>query len=193
MKGPGRAGYVVAVAIVLVGTAGFATVLWRGLAGLGDDLPQMIAPGTVERDLRAGSYVVYHEAESVVDGRIYAPADVSGLEVDVARVETGEPVPVRTPSGTSSYTFGGREGRSALAFRVEEPGVYRITAGYATGEGPETVLAVGPGVGGRIARTVGVAIAIAFGSVALAVTLGVVTFLRRRRARQPPVVDEPGP
>jgi hypothetical protein len=46
------------------------------------------------------------------------------------------------------------------------------------------VLAVGKGLGSRIAMTVAGAIAVGIGSFVLAVAIVVVTFIRRRRAAQ---------
>lgn len=191
---PSRMGYLVALGVFGVGMIGFAAFLFFGLRGLGDELPRFVVPGTTELALnRTGTYTIFHESESVVDGRVYAPADVSGLSVEVVSAETGQSIPLDTPGASSSYTLGGRSGTAVLTFEVEEPGPYRLIASYANGSGPETVLAVGHGFGRRLFMTVAGAIAIAFGSAGIALAIAVVTFVRRRRARQPPVQPRPVP
>lgn len=184
---PSRKGYLVAVGVFVVGMIGFAAFLFFGLRGLGDELPRFVVPGTTELDLnQTGTYTIFHESESVVDGRVYTPADASGLYVEVVSAETGESISLDTPGASSSYTLGGRSGRAVLTFEVEEPGAYRLVAGYPDGSGPETVLAVGHGFGRRLFMTVAGSIAIAFGSAGIALVIAVVTFVRRRRARQQP-------
>jgi hypothetical protein len=117
-----------------------------------------------------------------MDGRVYDVADVSGLTVELVSAETGESVPLDAPGANTTYELRGRSGRAVLTFEVDRPGAYRLSADYPAGGGPETVLAVGRGLGTRIAMTVAGAIAVGIGSFLLAVAIAVVTFVRRRRA-----------
>lgn len=191
---PSRRGYLVALGVLVVGMVTFGAFLFFGLRGLGDELPRFVVPGTTELALnRTGTYTIFHESESVVAGRVYATADVSGLFVEVISADTGESIPLDTPGASSSYTLGGRSGTAVLTFEVEEPGSYHLSAGYADGSGPESVLAVGHGFGRRLFLMVGGSIAIAFGATALALAIAIVTFVRRRRAHRRAVKPRPVP
>lgn len=190
MSGPSRKGYVFAAAVLAAGVVGFVLVLFLGLSGL--SMQRVVVPGSAELALKeSGRYTIYHESRSVMDGRVYDVDDVSGLTVELVSAETGESVPLDSPGANTTYDLRGRSGRGVLTFEVDRPGAYRLSADYPAGGGPETVLAVGKGIGTRIAMTVVGAIAIAIGSFLLAAAIAVVTFVRRRRAIRaaPPVVS----
>ena len=70
--------------------------------------------------------------------------DVGGLAVKVEAAD-GQPVATRMPVASSTYTFGGRQGQSIQAFRIDKAGIYRVSADYDGGAGPKTVIAVGQG------------------------------------------------
>lgn len=181
MEKPGRKGYVIAGVVLLVGVIAFGAILYLGLRGL--SMQRVIVPGATELGLdEPGRYTIYHESRSVMDGRVYDVADVAGLTVELVSAETGESVPLDAPGANTTYELRGRSGRAVLTFEVGRPGAYRLSADYPAGGGPETVLAVGKGLGTRIAMTVAGAIALGLGSFLLAVAIAVVTFVRRRRA-----------
>lgn len=183
MSGPSRKGYVFAAAVLAAGVVGFALVLFLGLSGL--SMQRVVVPGSAELALEEpGRYTIYHESRSVMDGRVYDVDDVSGLTVELVSAETGESVPLDAPGANTTYELRGRSGRGVLTFEVDRPGAYRLSADYPAGAGPETVLAVGKGLGARIAMTVAGAIAIGIGAFLLAAAIAVVTFVRRRRAFQ---------
>ena len=191
-RGPGRGGYLLAAVVLVLGVTGLAAVLYMGLSGLA--MQRVVVPGSAELALEeAGRYTIYHESRSVVDGRVYDVADVSGLTVELVSAETGESVPLDSPVANTTYDLRGRSGRGVLTFEVDRPGAYRLSADYPAGGGPETVLAVGKGIGTRIATTVFGAIAIGIGSFLLAVAIGIVTFVRRRRAHRGAVPPAVGP
>jgi hypothetical protein len=171
----------------------FGAFLFFRLRGMGDELPQLVVPGTSELTLtETGTYTIFHETGSVVDGRYYAVEDVSGLTVEVVAAETGEAVALSSPGAGATYDFGGRSGSAFLTFDIADPGRYRITGAYPEGRAePATVLAVGHDFGRKLVLTIVSAIAIAFTSFALAVVIAVVTFVRRRRARRS-AVPPPG-
>ena len=186
---PGRAGYVIAAVVLVAGLVGMALALYCGLSGL--SLQRVVVPGSGEIAIdEPGRYTIYHESRSVVDGRVYDVEGVAGLTVELVSAETGETIPLEAPFGDTTYDFGGRSGRGVLAFDVDRSGDYRLSADYPGGSGPETVLAVGGGIGKRIAMTVVGAIASAGGGFVLALAIGIFTFVRRRRARRsvPPAV-----
>lgn len=187
--GPSRKGYVFAGVVLVLGAIGAAAILYLGLSGL--SMQRVVVPGSAELALdEPGRYTIYHESRSVMDGRVYDVADVSGLTVELVSAETGESVPLDAPGANTTYELRGRSGRAVLTFDVGRPGAYRLSADYPAGDGPETVLAVGRGIGTRIAMTIAGAIAVGVGSFLLAAVIAVITFVRRRRGRRgavPPV------
>jgi hypothetical protein len=181
---PGRKWYAVAAAVFVLGGILCALFLWSRLSELGDELPQMVVPGTIELELgRPGDYTLFHEHQSVVEGRFYSSRDISGLELHLVSSSTGEPVELRAPSGNTTYSLGGRSGVSVAAFDIDEPGSYRFSAAYPDGSPePRTVLAIGQGFGRKLAMTILGGVAIGLSSSLLAVAIGAVTFWKRRGA-----------
>lgn len=186
--GPGRWWYLVAVLVALAGLAVAGLLVLKTILGAGKDLQRVVMPGEVEVLLdEPGTYTIYYEYRSVVDGRMFATAgsDVSALQVSVEEVATGEGVSLTPPGGNVEYEFGPHAGRAVFNFEVEQPGGYVVAAGYPEGsEGPEVVLAIGQGVGRRIAAGLLAAIGIPFVAFGLAVAIAVVTHMKRRRARR---------
>lgn len=184
--GPGRAGYVIAAVVLTLGVVACVTILVLGFSGLSMERVVVPGAGTVTLE-EAGRYTIYHETRSTVGGRVYVVEDVAGLSVELTETATGEAVPLDAPGANATYELGGRSGRAVLGFEVERPGEYRLAADYGGGEGgPETVLAVGRGLGTRIAMTVVGAIAAVSAGFALALALAAVTFFRRRKAGRVP-------
>jgi hypothetical protein len=190
---PGRTWYAVAAGILLLGIAGFALVLFTRLKDLGSGLEQVVVPGETELALDAGTYTIFHEHRSVVDGRFYsAPENVPGLRVRVVSAASGRELPVRPPGGDASYSIGGRSGVAIFSVDVPEPGRYRVSGDVPGGGGPY-VLALGSGFGRRLLTTILGAIAVALLSFVAALTVAIVTFVRRRRARGAAPQPRPAP
>ncbi|HUP00608.1 MAG TPA: hypothetical protein VM737_03685 [Gemmatimonadota bacterium] len=193
---PGRKWYLIAVVVFILGGILAAAFAFLQLRGLGDEMPQIVVPGSAELVLEEpGAYTIFHEAESFVDGRYYSAADVSGLSVEVLSAETGQAVPLEPSGANTTYSLGGRSGRSVLGFEIEAPGAYRFTGSYDDGRSePQTVLAVGHGFGRKLVLTIVGTIGIGFLAAGLAIAIAVITFVKRRRARRaagmavPPVV-----
>jgi len=187
---PGRQWYVFAAVIFVAGIALSVQYLFTSVGELGDELPQVVVPGAAELSLEEpGTYTIFHEHESLVDGRYYsARENLSGLEVDVISKSTGEVVPVRGPSAHMTYSLAGRSGVSMLSFDIgEKTGDYRISAGYPSGrDAPRVVLAVGHGFGKRLFTTILGGLGLAMLSLIVPVTIAAVTFYRRRRASETP-------
>ncbi|MBI4165635.1 MAG: hypothetical protein HY508_07880 [Acidobacteria bacterium] len=184
---PGRWLYGLAAVIFVAGWAMFAIVLWKSLSGLDEGLQQVVVPGTAELNLaKPGSYTIFHEHESVVGSRIYSGSEtVSGLECSLRSKATGAAVKLSRSTANTHYSTGGRSGVSFLEFRIEQPGVYELSAEYPEGkEGPEIVLAVGQGVGLRIVTGILGSLAIVFGCIGVAIALVVYTGVMRYRAGQ---------
>jgi hypothetical protein len=144
---------------------------------------RLVVPGTgVVALAKPGTYTIFHETQSVVDGRVYAVNDIPGMKVEVAPEAGGAAIPVTAAAAHTTYTVGSHSGESLLEFTIAESGRYRVTAAYADGQnGAQTVLAIGSGILATLFR----AIAIVIGSVtlgfALSLALLLTTYLRRRR------------
>ena len=171
------------VAIVL---AVIASIAWFGFGFLSmeraiDDLARVSVPGEAVVELDAGEQSVYYESAEGSD------AAVPGIQVRLVAAD-GTAIPVGPHGGKVSYDIGGRGGRSVAGFELEEAGSYRLTATAFGGVPPEATLAVGPGVGGRIVRTVVGGLVLAFAGM----TIGIVLLVRARRRRMARAGAEPG-
>jgi hypothetical protein len=156
--------FVVAGLIAIAGFVCAGLYLWPRLGSVDAGLIRIVVPGSATLTLdKPGTYTIFHEKQSVVDGRYYASDTVAGLRADVV-AEGGAPVPVE-PSGGTSYSVGGRQGVSIFAFTIDRPGRYRLTTSLASGQ---AVLAIGQGMFGAIFKLVGGTIAIAFAGLAIA-------------------------
>jgi len=180
---PSRWWYAVAVAVLVLGLAGMGWTLWSGLSGIGDLIVRFVVPGSGEVTLsEAGTYTIFHESESVIDGRVYTAPAVSGLSVTVTEEASGTAVPVRTPGMHSTYTFGGHSGTSIFAFDAPRPGIYRIAGAYDGGRSePKTVLAVDRGFFCRLWRTLFFGIASVLVGAVAAPAIGFTVYFKRRR------------
>jgi hypothetical protein len=179
---PGRIRYAVALAIFFIGMAGMATFLVNRLSSFGDNLVQIVVPGERDLPLAAGRYTIFHERQSVIDGRIFDSAGLGGLEVSV-QAPDGAAVPLESGSVSGQYNLGARSGFAAFEFVADRPGSYRLAGRYADGASePQTVLAVGQGFLAGLLKIIFGGLAFAFGGAILATALAVATLIKRRRA-----------
>jgi hypothetical protein len=174
--------FVVAGLIAIAGFVAAGLYLWPRLGLVDAGMIRVVVPGNTTLDLgKAGTNTIFHEKQSVVDGRFYASDSVAGLRVDVIAEATGAPVRLEPTTGTS-YSMGSRHGASILAFTIDQPGRYRLTTGLAGGQ---AVLAIGQGTFGAIFALVGGTIAISFAGLALAGIIVALTLWQRMRAPKP--------
>lgn len=188
-RAPGRAWYVLAGLIVLLGAVAAGVFLFTRLNQMADNLTQVVVPGEATLTLtRPGSYMIFHERESVVDGRVYSSSNLSGLRVTL-RNAAGDRIPLSGPTASSRYNFGSRSGVGIFEFRIRQPGTYRLSASYDGGRTePRTVLAVGTGFVMGLLVTIFGGLAFAFGGIILAVIVALVVFVRRRKAGRAAIV-----
>jgi hypothetical protein len=107
------------------------------------------------------SYTIFLERPSMVNGKIYSSSGsvdaltchmTKQLPSQTSRIRTA--VTLRRPSVSLNYSLGNRAGRSVLEFQADEVALDHLSCGYPERkEGPETVLAIGTGVGAGIAVT----------------------------------------
>ena len=184
---PGRGFYGLAVVVVVAGFGLFGVTLWKGLSGMGSKLQQVVAPGKAEITLsEPGDYTIFYEHQSVVGNRVYSTGDsVPGLECMLVSKSSASPVELRRSGVDSTYSFGGRSGKSVFDFHIDHPGVYEFSSGYSEGsDGEEVVLAVGKGITSDILMTIFGGLAVVFGSIALAVAIVVITAVKRHKAQR---------
>lgn len=179
---PSRKWYLLAVLIFLAGMGAMALFLNARLTALGNQLIQIVVPGATDLRLAApGTYTIFVEQNSVVDGRLYVGGNVSDLRITVRAGDAA--IPLTRVTGSSRYSFGGRSGLAVLEFAVAEPGIYRLSARYADDRTePQVVLAIGRGFTGWLFTTIFAALAISFGGAAIALAIAIPVFLKRRRA-----------
>lgn len=182
IKPPSRWWYLLSVAAFLCGFVAMAAFMWPRLMSMGDELVQVVVPGEAELVLeKSGTYTIFHESKSVVDGQAFVSETVAGLRVVVRSVSGGDPVKLTSSTTSSSYNIGGRSGSSLFTFVVQTPGRYRMAATYDDGRsGPKAVLAVGHGFLGALFKTIFGALVFAFSGV---IAAGVIAYLIWRRRR----------
>jgi hypothetical protein len=187
--------YLLAPLIILFGWGAMETTLsWRTQEAV-DRMIRVVVPGDAELKLEEpGTYTIFHEYHSLVDGRIYTVEGVSGLTINVlSRSAEGEGLPLSLNSAVGlSYDTKERAGRSLFSFEVGAPGTYHLIASYADRRStPQTVLAVAHNYAQDRATTTFVAKVFAFGSLALAL-IAALTVLRNRRQATKATPQGPG-
>src|SRR5216683_2290736 len=143
----------IGVVFALSGVGLFVYFLVMGIAHLTDSLTQVVVPGHADLRLtQTGTYTIFLEENSVVNGRIYSVSEsVDGLACAVIKPGRNESIPVQPSRGTIHYSLNQRSGRSLWQFVVTESGSYTFACGYPEGlRGPQVVVAVGTGVGRQI-------------------------------------------
>jgi hypothetical protein len=162
-----------------------AIFLASRLGGSAERMIRVLVPGETEIRLNEpGTYTIFHEHQSTFEGRVYNVENISGLEITVRPSVGGAALPLKGGTATN-YSVGSRSGRSLFQFEVTASGAYRVAGTYPTGrQQPQTVLAIDRGFVGELLLTIFGGLAIAFGSMAIAIVMIVVVFIRRRRARR---------
>jgi hypothetical protein len=191
---PSRAWYLVPVAIVIASIAVLIYILSSRLNALPDKLMHLVVPGQADLNLvQTGTYSIFHERQSVVDGHLFISNDIAGLRVSVRSASAAD-VPLAPPGASAAYSIGSRAGVVIFEFEVREPGTYRLAAGYDGDRAlPRAVLAVGLGFIDELAATKFGGVAIFFAGLIGAAALAGVIYVKRRRARRASAATEPEP
>lgn len=173
--------------LFFLGIGLFVYFLFSGIVHITDSLTQIVVPGRAELTLTTpGTYTVFLEEQSVVNGRIYSSKEaVNGLQCSVVSLPGKQKIVLRRPTTSTTYAVGGRNGRSVLEFQVLETGQYEFACDYPDEtKGPEAVVAVGKGVSARILRTIGLSFVAIFGGVICGGAVVVAVFVMRERAKK---------
>jgi hypothetical protein len=157
-------------------------LLLHGIFHITDNLTLIVVPGESDLTLKPKlKYTIFLEEESVVDGRIYSSRQESldGLTCRVSSQSSGNKIDLHRPNMSTTYSVGGRSGRSVLDFVTQEGGGYHVACGYDEGQqGPQVVIAVGSGVTEGIFRTVFQSLLAFFGGGILGSAILIVTLIR---------------
>lgn len=90
----------------------------------------------------AGTYTIFHEYESIVDGVSYRGRRLPD-ELTIQLVDSDTPIEIESIGGYSNYSMGKRSGESAYRFAIEDPGDYVLNANYGDDDTQgQTVLSV---------------------------------------------------
>jgi hypothetical protein len=181
---PNKWFYVLGIIIILAGTISSAFLLISEFGKITGESKQIIVPGSSDLMLPTiGTYTVFYENQSVVDGKIYVTGeDISGLEIKVINKTTGSKIETYLPSGSTSYSIGGRTGKSILAFNINQSGIYQLSANYSKGRsGPEIVLAIATFNILSAAMTIGIIYLLSF---AIGVIIIIWTYIKRRNSKK---------
>jgi hypothetical protein len=185
----------IGVALALAGVGLFAYFLVHGLFHLTDSLTQVVVPGQAQLSLNApATYTIFLEEQSVVDGRIYSNTEsVVGLKCTVTSQSENQQIPMRRPGMSITYNVNGRSGRSVLAFPVKVAGQYVLFCNYPQDtRGPQTVVAIGTGVGEKLTQTVLGSLISMFGGMGSG-ALVIALVIMKRRAAEKKLVTSPSP
>jgi hypothetical protein len=171
---------------LLVGIGLFAYALIHGITHATDSLTQVVVPGGAQLALKPGSYTVFLEEQSVVNGRVYSTTQsVAGLTCQVRSLQNGSAIPLSQATVNTTYTVNGRSGHSVLEFPIQTGGSYNFSCDYGTDAvGPQVVVAVGSGVGEAIFRTIFEGLASLFAGVGAAMIIVLIVVLTRERNKK---------
>lgn len=179
---PNRWYYALPILIFIFGMIIFFVI---SLSSIIDKNTRVVIPGKSDIVLKdTGTYTIYNEYRSVIDGKIYyTPQDISGLQCRLISKGTGESINIYPPRGYSKYTFGSYEGVSVFSFNIEQPGVYELSGEYPAGKGgSEMVLSVSHGSGGEFIVTLFIAMFEMFASFIVSVVLFIIILMKRQKA-----------
>lgn len=197
-SGPSWWWYVVGAAIGVAGAVFCVAFLIQRVMSVTDGMQQVVVPGEGRLTLaRPGNYMIFHEYQSVVDGKVYSSSPgVAGLECVLKAGKTGHTVALSPMNMNMHYNLGGRAGVGLFQFDITEPGEYVLTGSISRpGTIAPAVLAVGGDFIKELLVTIFTCIGSMMGGVTLAVAIILLTFFKRRKARRaqrqgqmPPVV-----
>ena len=177
----------IGLALILAGSGLFAYFLFQGLSRITDSLTQVVVPGHAELSLSTpATYTIFLEEQSVVDGRIYSTTgSVDGLRFSVTMQPGNQQIFLRRASMSASYKLNDRSGRSVLEFPVRVAGRYDLSCEYPQDtKGPQTVVAVGTGVIGKIFRTVLESLISIFGGLGSGALVIALISIKRKAAKK---------
>jgi hypothetical protein len=115
------------ISVIVIGIALIITSLVIAVSNLLGESIKFTTPNVILSELEEGSYTVYYEHESVLDGQVFSTSteDVSGLILRVVG-EDERDIIIGPSNGSSNYTINNRQGYSILSFDIMQLGNYHI-------------------------------------------------------------------
>jgi len=187
---PGRAWYLLALAVFLGGAALLVAGL-LGVKGQVDGFQRAPLPQGQVSLAHSGGYVVYYEAPGAASGQ------VPSFNVTVVPASAGASArSLQSYAADVNYSFGSRQGRAVLTLQLSHPGMFRVVATGAPAVAGGSDLAFGPNIAGGIAGTAVTGGLLMVLGVAGGITVFAIRYARtsRRRAQAgQPMGPAPGP
>ena len=136
--------------ILVAGIGGGLMWLFQAMTGIPSDTIQFRTPGTIPFELaNPGTYVLWHDAQAVFQGRIYNNSSdlPDDLRVSLVDVETGNEVYMRRAIGTRRLSK--KHIRHTVGkFDIEKPGDYELSV---AGDEQARIFAMGSSYMGKLA------------------------------------------
>ena len=182
-KAPSPWLYAIGPAVIAITSAAAIALFVLGIMNMAPQT-RFVVPGSHELELKRGTYTVFYEYHSSVDGVAYSTGEYLDDMVVMVRSEDGtEVVPVEDTSMSTNYEIGSRAGTSMFEFHIDEPGTYVLTALYEDGSTrPSVVLAVGRF---SILKILIPAVPLGLGGFVVGALILTGVFVNRRRAGRP--------
>jgi hypothetical protein len=186
---PSRAWYWVSAAFLVGAVALIVLAVVSGVSMISmvNGFQRVKVPGQAEVTFaEPGGYTLYFEGPGISDA-----ADTPTVHIDLEATSPGPPPSMNDYVGDVTYSLSGHEGRAVATIQIPQPGTYLLSAGEPTGPGV-TDVAVGRGATRSIVNVV------VFGLIAFLLLLpaglaiGIVTAVRRRRARRAQLTPQEG-
>ena len=183
---PGRAWYLLALAVFLGGVALLAAGL-LGVKGQVDGFQRVPLPqGGLVSLQHSGGYVLYYEAPGAASGQFPSFNVTVEPASPAARAQSLEPY-----TADVNYSFGSRQGRAVLTLQVSHPGTFRVvTTGAPTVAGGSD-LAFGSTIAGGIVGTVLISVLLIVLGIAGGIALFVVRLTSPRTQLRVPPAEPP--
>jgi hypothetical protein len=156
--------YVVGVLVMIGGCgASIGGAIWQSLSRI-EDMQRVVIPGSHELAFDAGTYKIYWESRSVVDGAVHITTGHASVRCGLSAA-SGESVDIRTVGISEEYTVGSYKGEALFEVDIVRPGAYRLSCEVSGGTTSEGVLAVGRGLalGGILFGVLGAVLAFGLG------------------------------
>ena len=174
---PGRAWYLLALAVFLGGVALLVAGL-LGVKGQVDGFQRVPLPQGGQVTLGHNSYVLYYEAPGAASGQI------PNFNVTVTPASAGARAKSLQPYAADvTYSLGSRQGRAVLTLQLSHPGTFRVVAPGAPAVAGGSDLAFGSSIAGGIAATAVTGGLLMLLGVASGITLFVIRYVRTSRRR----------
>jgi hypothetical protein len=185
---PPRIWYLLPVLIFLLLAVPSAIAFKSGVGGLTEGLTRVTVPGSTTLDLEPGTYTVFYEYVTVLDGHfVPAPHDYREMQITVTPVSGGAPLAVTSTGRNLSYRVPNHYGYSVAEFEVTSPGGYTFDAIYPNDNPrlgtPNLVLALGKDKVKSTLRTVFGVVGFFGGGFVAVVIAAIIFFLRFRNRR----------